>query len=477
MRNPVRQTLLLLGLLTVARMVFVTLFPPLDDEAYYWTWARHLAWGYPDHPPMIAYIIRAATALAGDTSLGIRLGPVLLALGTGLLLFDLGRRMFGDGAAIGAVWMQIIPVLAISAIFAAPDGPLGLFWILTLWCFWRALRSGRTMDWLVTGIALGMAMMSKLTAVFLALSLPAFLLSSPAHRQWLRRREPYLAALLGILVCVPLVVWNAQHDWVLVWKSLHPVPWTQLGSKALNAGVYTGAQLGYYGPASAVLLLLALAESVRRGVRGDERFALAAWAGVPIIAANWLASLNGIPKPHWPAPGYLVALLPAAALWSELRERRAWRALVGATVGLNLLIVGVAHVFPLRPTPALAGALWGWDRAAAQIESIVARTPSGPGTFLLAASYQTAAQLEYHTRGRFIVTTAGPNDAFVVRTNLQNLIGWNAVFINDLANAPGLPLERFFQRVESLPVIEIVHRGQIVRRFAVYRCYGFRGLP
>lgn len=477
MHNPVRRIVILLGVVTVIRIVFVTLFPPLDDEAYYWTWARHLAWGYPDHPPIIAYVIRATTALAGDSPLGIRLGPVLLALGTALLLLDLGRKLFGDSAAVAAGWFQVIPVLAIGAIFAAPDGPLGFFWLLTLWCFWRALGTGKMIDWVATGAALGLALMSKLTAALLALSLLGFLIASPAHRRWLRRWEPYLATLLSALICLPVVLWNAHHQWVLVRKSLDPDPWTEMGSRGLNALVYAGAQLGYYGPIAAVLLIWALVESVRRAARGDDRFALAAWGAVPLIAANWLTSLNGIPKPHWPAPGYLVALLPAAALWSELRGRRVWRALVGTAVGVNLLIVGAAHVFPLRPTPSLAGALWGWDRVAERIDAIVESMPPNPGTFIFAASYQTAAQLEYHTRGRFIVTTAGPSDAFAVRNTIQPLIGWNAVFINDVANAPGLPLRQYFARVESLPAIEVSYRGSIVRRFAAYRCYEFQGIP
>src|SRR5207247_10083630 len=152
-----RNILLLLGLITVARLIFAASFPPLDDEAYYWTWAHHLAWGYPDHPPMIAFVLRGSIALAGDTPLGIRMGPVLLALGSPLLLWDLGRQMFGAAAGrIAALWFQLIPALALGAIFAAPDAPLGFFWILTLWSFWRAVasHSEQMIFWLLTGLAL-----------------------------------------------------------------------------------------------------------------------------------------------------------------------------------------------------------------------------------------------------------------------------------------------------------------------------------
>lgn len=472
-----RRVLVVLGLISIARLAVAALYPPLDDEAYYWTWARHLAWGYPDHPPMIAYVVRATTALAGDTALGIRLGPTLLALGTSMLLGDLVRRMFNLAAgAAAAIWSQLIPVLSLSAVFAAPDAPLGLFWFLTLWCFWLALTSGRILAWLGTGLALGLALMSKLPAIFLAVALPAFLLTSPVHRRWLRRPESYLAAMAALVVVLPLIVWNTQHHWVLVRKSSNPAPWTELGSWGLNLFSYTVAQLGYYGPVALVLLLLALATAVGRARRGDPRFALAAWAGIPIIAMTWFGSLQGISKPHWAGPGYLVALIPAAALWTELRDRRIWRVVVRVAVSVNILIIVALHAFPLRPTPSLAGELWGWDQVAARLEADLHATPSGRGAFLFTPSYQGAAQIEYHTRGRVLVTTLNPQDAIGTRRTPDTFAGWNAIFATDAKTLP-VPLNLECEKVQRLPALDVTYNGNVVRQFSIYRCYDFRPLP
>src|SRR5437867_5020333 len=404
---------------------------------------------------MIAFVLRGSIALAGDTPLGIRMGPVLLALGTPLLLWDLGRQMFGTAVGrIAALWFQLIPALALGAIFAAPDAPLGFFWILTLWSFWRALTSGSVIAWLITGLALGLALMSKLTAVFLALALPGFLFTSPTHRRWLRRWEPYGAALVSVLVVLPAVLWNANHSWVMIRKSSAPAPWTQLGSGGPHILAYTAGQLVYYGPVAVVLLLLTLASSTRWARQGDARFALSAWASIPLIGINWLASLQGIPKPHWPGPGYLVALLPAAALWMPVRARRTWRVLAGTAMAVNLLIVGAIHVLPFRPPPSFAGQLYGWDQVASKLDTLMSQAPPGRDKFILSVSYQTAAQIDYHTRGRFIVTTAGVNDAFAVRRNVGALVGRDAVFMNDVAGVPGLPLARVFERGERLPDVE-----------------------
>ena len=61
------------GCCLVLRAVLAALLPLSADEAYYWLWSRHLAAGYFDHPPAIAWLIRAGTSLFGDTPLGVRL--------------------------------------------------------------------------------------------------------------------------------------------------------------------------------------------------------------------------------------------------------------------------------------------------------------------------------------------------------------------------------------------------------------------
>jgi 4-amino-4-deoxy-L-arabinose transferase-like glycosyltransferase len=71
------------------------------DEAYYWVWSRALAPGYLDHPPMVALWIRAGTALAGQTALGIRLlGPLSAAAGTWLLALAAEDLAPGKGAGL-----------------------------------------------------------------------------------------------------------------------------------------------------------------------------------------------------------------------------------------------------------------------------------------------------------------------------------------------------------------------------------------
>ncbi|MEP6968511.1 MAG: glycosyltransferase family 39 protein, partial [Pseudomonadota bacterium] len=62
-----------------------------EDEAYYRLWSMAPAFGYYDHPPMIAWWIWLGRRLLGDTPLGVRIGPIVAGALTTALVFDLAR--------------------------------------------------------------------------------------------------------------------------------------------------------------------------------------------------------------------------------------------------------------------------------------------------------------------------------------------------------------------------------------------------
>jgi hypothetical protein len=96
----VHQTALIISALVVLRLIAAAWTPLTFDEAYYWTWSKHLAGGYYDHPPAVAAIIALGTMIAGDTELGVRLVSILLALPMSWALFRAGSILFD--ARVGA---------------------------------------------------------------------------------------------------------------------------------------------------------------------------------------------------------------------------------------------------------------------------------------------------------------------------------------------------------------------------------------
>jgi Dolichyl-phosphate-mannose-protein mannosyltransferase len=203
-----------LAMLTALRLALAASMALTPDEAYYWVWSRALAAGYFDHPPMVAFWIRAGTWLAGDTALGIRLlGPLTAALGSALLWDAANRLLPGRKAGIVAVSFLNATLLAgVGAIVMTPDTPLLLFWTFAFWAMSRIISGGPGAWWLVVGLFVGLALQSKYTAVLLAIGIALWL--AAAARQWLRRREPYAGAALALVIATPVLWWNAAHQWV-----------------------------------------------------------------------------------------------------------------------------------------------------------------------------------------------------------------------------------------------------------------------
>src|ERR1700759_2436092 len=90
-----RNTVLTVLALVLVRLVAAAFTPLTFDEAYYWTWSKHLAGGYYDHPPMVALVIRLGTMSAGENEFGGRLASVLLGLPMSWAVYRSAAILFG----------------------------------------------------------------------------------------------------------------------------------------------------------------------------------------------------------------------------------------------------------------------------------------------------------------------------------------------------------------------------------------------
>src|SRR5271169_2589342 len=121
----VRNTGLIIVALVALRLVAAAWTPLTFDEAYYWMWSKHLAGGYYDHPPMVAFIIRLGTLLAGDSGLGVRLISVLSGLVASWAVWRSATILFEDRrlAATATLYFNLTLMVAAGTIIVTPDAP------------------------------------------------------------------------------------------------------------------------------------------------------------------------------------------------------------------------------------------------------------------------------------------------------------------------------------------------------------------
>jgi 4-amino-4-deoxy-L-arabinose transferase-like glycosyltransferase len=384
-----------LAALTALRLLVAFLVPLAPDEAYYWVWSRALQPGYLDHPPMVAFFIRAGTLLAGESAFGIRLaGPVTIAIAS-LLLARAADSLFPAQrpGAWAALLFNATLVVGLGGVLMTPDLPLLVFWCAALWAIARlhATQDGRW--WLAFGLFAGLALASKYTGVLLGVGALAWLAGSRAAWRWWRDGRLYAGGAIAIAVFAPVVLWNAAHGWASFAKQGGRAAAGEGGFTLRYLGEFLGSQVGLATPLVLVLAVagtaLAAAAWARRGDAAGGLLAAFVLPGALLFL--WQATGSRV-QGNWPAILYPAACLAAAA-YAPARLT-SWRR-PGVTVGL--VMAGAIYLqaafaplpLPRRMDPTLAR-LGGWDAFAASVEAERGRLGAA---FVAAEEYGLAAQL------------------------------------------------------------------------------------
>ena len=392
------------ALAALVRLLFAARLPLFPDETYYWEWSRRLAGGYFDHPPMIAVLIRAGTLFGVPSPLAVRFFPVLAGAIASLATSAIAWRLAGGAAAVrSAVVLALLPLVASGLVLATPDSPLLAASAVGLYGVVRAVQSpvrsrASLRWWSAAGIALGLAFASKYTAILLPLTVTAAVLVRPSLRARLREPGPYVACVLATLAFLPVLQWNATHDWISFRFQLQHGLGTPKGSAFARELDLIGGQLGLVSPILFALMAHAVWRTLRRPL-DDARFALAVVAVGSWAFFVYSATRRAV-EPNWPAPSYVpgVALLAALAV-SEGDLRWLRRGVVLAAV-----LVGVLYMhalMPILPLPARRDPLArnaGWAAVAARVDD--ARRQLASRAFVGAERYQDVSELSYHLPGR-----------------------------------------------------------------------------
>ncbi|MGB3044419.1 MAG: glycosyltransferase family 39 protein [Xanthobacteraceae bacterium] len=399
-----RQTWFAISALVLVRLVAAAVTPLSFDEAYYWTWAKHLAGGYYDHPPMVAVVIRLGTMIAGDTPFGVRLVSVLLALPMSWAVYETAALLFGGRrvASTAAILLNVTLMAAVGTMIVTPDAPLMVASSFVLYALAKVITTERGAWWLAVGLAVGAALLSKYTALFFGPAILIWLTVVPKMRRWLLSPWPYLGGVVAFAVCAPVILWNAEHHWVSFIKQFGRARITHLTLRYVAEIVPT--QILFASPLVFVLGAMGLyAIATRRGGAYVARALLNAMIWIIVLYFTW-HSLHSRVEANWFSPIYPAFAIVAAvaahvANWSERAKRTVrfslrWAAPVGIAMFAALVIqadTGLLSGYRRDATVRSIGV--GWRELAPQIEAARARTGAG---CVLANDYGTTSWLMFY---------------------------------------------------------------------------------
>ena len=515
---------LLIFIMLVARWWYIAggIVELSEDEAYQWLWSKHLALSYYSKPPGIALIQFAGTLFFGDTACGVRFFSPLFGAMVSLLLL---RFMARETSAQAGFWLLLIaaatPLLDAGGILMTIDPPLVLCWTWALIAGWRAVQSdGQARHWLIVGLAMGLGFLCKYSAAYQIICWAILFALWPAARLHLRRPGPWLALLVFLACTTPVVVWNAQHDWITV---------RHVGDNAGLRGQWQPTlryfweflfgEMGLLNPVFFIGALWAMFAFWR------ERRQQPLWLyffcmGAPLFLGHWLWSFHSRVQLNWIAPAVLPMFCLMVAYWNG---RRGVKPVLAMGLAVGFLTVAVMHQSnligkiagqqlpgqydPLRRVRA-------WQSTAALVEGEREKLEAeGKPTFIIAEHYGMTGLLTFYSpparaalksrplvyfenfeepRNQFYFwpeylyrdSRRGQNAIFVKELNLHPLeSGWfwkwlkhQPVVDGDAPPPPAHPpsILRGFESVTDLGEFDIKSGDRVFRRVHLWACYNLK---
>ncbi len=312
------------------------------DEAHYLLYGYYLDWSYVDHPPLVGWTQAFFLHLFGDSVFWGRFPAILLMA---IVSWECYRfLLFSKATKMQALWG--VTALNSSFMFGAiglmllPENFLLIFIFPIIMSVLRIEEEGKIKDYIWLGIWLGLAGLSKYTAVILLLPIILYILVKRRYDLLITPRI-LLTASIGLILILPVIVWNASHEWIsFTYQSSHVAGSTTIAFKPFIRSLL--AQFGAYNP---FLFLIALYGVIVSFRSKNRAIVLALWVGLGVelffIATSFLKPV----LPHWPAMFYLLFIPIGTAALLERGGKHATAARITVIISLILSIVVHAELF------------------------------------------------------------------------------------------------------------------------------------
>jgi hypothetical protein len=359
--------------------------------------ARHLAWGYVAYPPVTPFFGRISLLLFGTSLTGFRFFAALADAIAVFLAGLIARALGGGGRAQLLATLAAVPFCLAAGTLMQYVSFDYLWWVLVSYLLARACRSIDPRWWIGIGVAIGFGMLTKYSILVCVAGVGIGVLFTPL-RQRLRSKWLWLGAGLSILIFLPNLIWQLQHQFISLdfLRHIH------------ERDVRIGRTKDFL--TDQLLLNLFAAPLALVGLwfyffsRAGRNFRAFGWMYVTAFFLFLVAQGRG----YYLAPVYPV-LYAGGAVWVEqlLQQRRAtialpaW-ALSWTALAVNILIVA-AYTLPIAPI----NSSW-WHRMVA-LNSDFAEEIGWPDLVEIIASVRDS--LPAHERARLGILAANYGEA------------------------------------------------------------------
>jgi hypothetical protein len=385
------------------------------DELYFLACGRHLAWGYPDQPPLTPVLAHLTELVAPHSTVALRLPAVGITVWATLASALIARELGGARAA------QVLTALAVGTgtfvlvsgrLLATSTADFGV-WVTLTWLVVRMLRTGRPQLWVAVGAVMGVGLLNKQLPLFLAFALGVGILLTRQARPLLRSRWLAVGVVIASVAWAPALGWQAAHGWpqLTLAGQIH-AEYGQVGNRIGAAAL----QVVMFSLGATVLWVVGLVRLFRDPAW--RTFRPIAWAWPVLMMVFGVTAGQG----YYPS-GLYPALIAAGAVVIERRRRRG-RVLITAGVAVSAAMLAPAAL-PVLPPGALDRSVWagvgeqqremvGWPQLADKVaDAYRTLPPSARATaVIMTSNYGEAGALQEYGPARGLPAVHSGHNGF-----------------------------------------------------------------
>jgi hypothetical protein len=475
-----------------------------NDEVYYWTYALQLDFNHFDHPPLVGFLIRASTLnMHWVSELSMRLGAIINASLGCYFIFKTTTVLANERAGFYAAILYQAGVYTgfIAGFFILPDSAQLFFWTASLYVMSLLLFANKEKQivyWILLGLLIGFATLSKVHGLFLWAGFGAYLLCTNYKR--LFSFGFILAVGVTLLCTLPIVYWNVIYDFITY--RFHSERVTHSGIDLSSFATEIIGEVLYQNPFVYILMLAAVVGFKKIAFQQNNSGRWLLWMSLPLIFIFWMVALFNPTLPHWSGPAF-IPLMILAGIYLDQKKQNWLVYLLRTSVAVVFAILWVL-VLIVQKYPGNFGSqknenlgeycptldLSGWKNFSVafqklaqedQLNSVMSHAPS-----IIVGKWFPAGHVEFYTAtttGLSLIGIGPLQDihkfAWLNKQRPSLSLGTDAYCIVP-SNVPFNVTEaygQYFKLIDEPVVIDQKRSGVVVRHFLVYRMHSCIKVP
>ena len=461
-------------LLLIIRLLFISNTLLINDEAYYAIYARHLAWGYVDHGPIVAYLIKLFT-LIWENSFTVRLGATTLMSVLTIILYYFGKKYFNTETGIVlSLSLTANMLFHTNSIVITPDVPMTFFTILAMMFYYLAYCVNEKYIYIGGGM-LGLAVLSKISALFPAIGIALYPILIKEKRHWLKNIHYYGSFTLAFLIFLPFIIWNFQNDFAFVRnQGSHIYRGGGFGhfiNLWLGLAVISGPLFFYF----SVIKPFANLKSWKSSSDSIQFFTIVTIVPLSYFLGHSLFSKFEL---NWPAPVFLSGLFLLALQINNSQKRFYYAQIIYSLLLIFIITVQTFKpILPVKGDADITNRYYMYDGFLKGLEKFLNENPELSNTRIATNNFQIPSMINFYLEPKLEATCL----SIGYQQTLYSFLYPNITQKNDdfifIKHGMGFPkfLENYFTEILPLKEFKVRRGDQILSNFSLWHVKDFSG--